>query len=121
VDDNHDACELLADLLRAEGHHVQIAHDGPSALKVAAQHKPNVALLDIGLPGMNGYELAEELRRIEGLEDIELIATTGYGQPDDRLQSNKARFAAHLVKPIDLDSIEAVLGGTAPGDRDCRR
>lgn len=114
VDDNIDACELLADLLRLDGHEVLLAHDGPGALEIASQRRPEVALLDIGLPGMSGYELAEQLRRIDGLANIDLIATTGYGQPDDRKRSKKARFRAHLVKPIDPQALHGALTSATP-------
>jgi CheY-like chemotaxis protein len=113
VDDNVDAAELLAELLRLFGHEVLLAHDGPSALELAAEQLPDVALLDIGLPGMTGYELAVRLRAVQGLADIRLIATTGYGRPDDHMRSKEAGFVAHLVKPVDVERVQAALEAAA--------
>ena len=107
VDDNHDAAELLAEVLRASGHRVAVASDGPTALRVAAEFHPDRALLDIGLPVMDGYELARRLR--SQLGPVRLIAVTGYGQPDDRARAKQAGFDAHLVKPVDLDELKAAL------------
>ncbi len=112
VDDNHDACELLALLLVDEGHQVFVANDGLSALAIAEEEQPDVALLDIGLPEMSGYELGRKLRSLPGLKDINLIAVTGYGQAKDRERSRDAHFSAHLVKPIDLDSLNQVLSSS---------
>jgi PAS domain S-box-containing protein len=109
VDDNDDAADLLADVLSALGHDVSKAHDGPSALAMAAQHRPSLALLDIGLPVMDGYELARRLRAMEGLGGIKLVAVTGYGQESDRRRSKDAGFDAHLVKPIDLEALPALV------------
>ena len=100
VDDNTDAVELLAELLLQEGHDVRVAADGPSALEALAGFVPDVAILDIGLPGMDGYELAAELRRRD-LPGLRLIALTGYGLPSDRERALEAGFDDHLVKPID--------------------
>lgn len=110
VDDNQDARELLGALLAAEGHQVSTAHDGPSALIVADRENPEFALLDVGLPGMTGYELGRKLRTLPGLKDICLIAVTGYGSAQDRERSLRENFRAHLVKPIDLDSLKVMLG-----------
>ena len=107
VDDNEDAGQLLADLLQVLGYEARTAVDAPSALAAARDFTPDVALLDIGLPVMNGYELAEKLRA-EG-QRIPLVALTGYGQESDRQRSSAAGFAAHLVKPIDVDRLAAVL------------
>ena len=110
VDDNSDAAEMLADALALRGHEPRIAHDGPTALRVAEEFKPAIAVLDIGLPVMDGYELAERLRRIQGLEDVKLIAVTGYGQEADRQQSRSAGFAHHFVKPVDFEALERIVG-----------
>ncbi len=108
VDDNVDAAEMLAELLRLESHEVDIAHDGPQALEVAAKVSPAVALVDIGLPGMDGYELARALRGRYGTA-VRLVALTGYGQPSDIDRTRQAGFDAHLVKPVSLEAIQAAL------------
>ncbi len=100
VDDNIDAAELTADLLRSAGHTVHVAHDGPAALSLAGRIRPDVALLDIGLPVMNGYELASRLRAALGSQTPRLIAITGYGQDHDHDRSLAAGFDDHLVKPV---------------------
>jgi CheY-like chemotaxis protein len=106
VDDNDDAALALQGGLEALGHIVAIAHDGPSALAAAAIFKPQVGLLDIGLPVMDGYELAVALR---AEHDIRLVAITGYGQERDRERSRDAGFDGHLVKPVDLRQIAKAL------------
>jgi signal transduction histidine kinase/ActR/RegA family two-component response regulator len=109
VDDNRDLAESGAMLLREEGHEVCIASDGISALDLAAEFGPDAALLDIGLPGLNGYELARELRTRQNGEDLLLIAVTGYGQPEDRERAQSAGFDFHMVKPLDPSILSAVL------------
>ncbi|MDB4968847.1 MAG: two-component hybrid sensor and regulator, partial [Myxococcales bacterium] len=109
VDDNVDAADLLAESLRTMGYQTAIAYDGPEALRVAAQFEPQIALLDIGLPVMDGYELAQHLRRVPGRERLRLVAITGYGQDSDRARSERAGFDSHLVKPINLDQIGTLL------------
>jgi PAS domain S-box-containing protein len=110
VDDNEDAATLLGDTLTELGYEVAVANDGPSALRVAPELKPQVGLLDIGLPVMDGYELARRLRALpEVPADMRLVAITGYGQDADRCRSREAGFAAHLVKPIALDALTAAL------------
>ncbi len=112
VDDNQDAAELLATAVEAMGHEARIAHDGASALEVAATFEPHVAILDIGLPVMDGYELARRLRARGSLP--RLIALTGYGQERDKQESASAGFELHIVKPVDLQqlgsSIEKLIG-----------
>jgi len=108
VDDNPDAAELLADVLRVHGHEARIAHDGPVALRVAAAFNPEVALLDIGLPVMDGYELARKLRHQMG--SVRLIAVTGYGQDADRQRAREAGFDAHMIKPIEVEALRLALG-----------
>lgn len=108
VDDNPDTVISCAKLLQLLGHQVQSASDGLSALKVAQDFQPQVLLLDIGLPGMNGYDVARELRS-SGFQDALIVAISGYGQPDDRHRSEEAGFDVHLVKPIDQVALNAVL------------
>ncbi len=109
VDDNHDAAELLALALSRHGFEVRVAHDGPSALRIVSDFAPEFAVLDLGLPVMDGYELAARMR--EKLRDHppKLVALTGYGQPADRERTAKAGFSAHLVKPVSLEQLENCL------------
>ncbi len=109
VDDNLDAAEMLAEWLSAIGHSVRVAADGPTALEIAADFKPDVALLDIGLPVMDGYEVARRLRELPGCARTRLIALTGYGQESDHDRSRRAGFEDHLVKPVDLDAITSAV------------
>lgn len=106
VDDNEDGAEMLAHALRASGHEIRVAHDGPAAIRVSETFRPDVALLDLGLPLMDGYELVGRLRLMEGLERTHFIAVTGYGQDWDREKTRAAGFRLHFVKPVDLDEIE---------------
>jgi signal transduction histidine kinase len=109
VEDNLDAAEALGELLRVWGHPVALAHDGLSALQAARETRPEIVLLDIGLPGMDGYEVAQRLRGTAELEGVKLIALTGYGQEADRRLSSLAGFDHHLVKPVDLDRLRSLL------------
>jgi CheY-like chemotaxis protein len=110
VDDNADAAELTAAILRRRGHSVEIEHDGDAAVRAAETFRPDVALLDIGLPGLDGWRLAATLRERMAQSCPRLIALTGYGQESDRLRSRAAGFDAHLVKPVDAKRILALLG-----------
>jgi CheY-like chemotaxis protein len=110
VDDNRDAADSLAMLLRIEGHDVHVAGDGADALAQARQLQPHVAVLDIGLPKMDGYELARRLRRLHWPHGLRLIAVTGYGQNDDLRASTEAGFEHHLVKPIDPAELSRIIG-----------
>jgi signal transduction histidine kinase/PAS domain-containing protein/ActR/RegA family two-component response regulator len=109
VDDNVDALEMLAEVLRRVECETFTASDAGSALAIAREARPTIALLDIGLPVIDGYELGRRLREIEGLEDLVLVALTGYGQPSDHERSAAAGFAAHLVKPVAFAELSAVL------------
>jgi len=113
VDDNEDAADMLAMVLRARGYDTRVAHDGPSALRTIEDFKPQAALLDIGLPVMDGFELARRLRALPELDGLRLIAVTGYGQDTDRRRSHDAGFDHHLVKPIDVGSVVALLDARA--------
>ncbi|HVU49064.1 MAG TPA: ATP-binding protein [Polyangia bacterium] len=110
VDDNHDAAETLAEVLVDMGYAVMVAHDGPEALSIAGAFHPRIALVDIGLPVMDGYELARRLRSDEQTKDLHLVAVTGYGLEADRRRAKDAGFERHLVKPVDLDVLERVVG-----------
>jgi signal transduction histidine kinase/CheY-like chemotaxis protein len=113
VDDNEDAAILLGDLLRSVGHDVRTAHDGTSALETAARFQPEIAILDIGLPGMDGYELAATLRARIG-RNVRLMALTGYGQQQDVARAERSGFDAHFVKPVALAKLltEIEMGRT---------
>jgi CheY-like chemotaxis protein len=107
VDDNHDSADMLATLLQFAGHETFTAHDGLAAVETAGRLDPDVILLDIGLPVLNGYEAARRIREQQGQKRRPLlVALTGWGQEDDRRRSEEAGFDAHLVKPVD----DAVLG-----------
>jgi signal transduction histidine kinase/DNA-binding response OmpR family regulator len=116
VDDNADAAESLAVLLRIEGHEVKTVMDAMQALACIEVFAPHVAIIDIGLPGMNGYELAADVRANRSLETPVLIALTGYGQAEDFDRSRDAGFDHHFVKPADLKAIQAVIDAGAGGD-----
>jgi signal transduction histidine kinase/CheY-like chemotaxis protein len=109
VDDNVDAAETLKMLLGFEGHEVRLAHDGLAALRIAAEFRPEVVLLDIGLPRMDGYQVARQLREQPATEKTLLVALTGHGQDEDRRRSQEAGFNAHLVKPVDLEALRRAL------------
>ncbi|MFL5303745.1 MAG: GAF domain-containing protein [Polyangia bacterium] len=109
VDDNVDAAQTLHEFLGCIGHDSAVAHDGVAALELARSFQPQVALLDIGLPVMDGYELARRLRAQNGGTPLRLIALTGYGQEDDRTRAHEAGFDHHLVKPITLDALMPLL------------
>ncbi len=109
VEDNADTAESLAMLLRLDGAEVQIASDGPQALDVVAEYQPTVVLLDIGLPGMDGFELARRLRAHPSTADAFLVALTGYGQADDRSRAQEAGLDHHLVKPVDYTTLRDLL------------
>ncbi|HUR40912.1 MAG TPA: PAS domain S-box protein [Verrucomicrobiae bacterium] len=115
VDDNIDAAQSLALLLRTMGQEVHVAHSGLAALAEAASIKPAVMLLDIGMPGLNGYEVARRLRAEPWGRDIFVVAVTGWGQEDDRRRSREAGFDEHLVKPAALDALKKVLTHATSG------
>jgi signal transduction histidine kinase len=117
VDDNRDSAKSMALLLELEGHEVLTAHDGSSALEVGLRERPDLILLDIGLPGLNGFQTCQAMRA-GGLQDAVIVAVTGYGQDKDRQQSQQAGFDAHQVKPVDLQAIRDLLAqgrGPRPG------
>ena len=109
VDDNVDGAETLAMLLSLSGYDTRTAFDGPSALTAAAQYQPHVVFLDIGLPGMNGYEVARRLRTNPDLKAAHLIALTGWGTEEDQRKSRDAGFDAHLTKPVEPAAVDDVL------------
>ena len=109
VDDNRDSADTLAKVVSMAGHQVRVAYDGEEALAAAESDPPNLMLLDIGLPGLNGYEVAERIRRNPALRATNLVAVTGWGQAEDRRRSREAGFDLHFVKPVDLDLLQTLL------------
>jgi PAS domain S-box-containing protein len=109
VDDNVDAAELLAATLECMGYVPRVSHDGAAALHAVESFDPDIALLDIGLPVMDGYELARRLRQKKKISRVPMIAVTGYGQESDRERSRAAGFAGHLVKPVDIDALQSMM------------
>jgi PAS domain S-box-containing protein len=113
VDDNADAADSLVALLEALGHTAWVARDGPEGLQRALEVRPDLVLLDIGLPGMSGYEVARAIRRDQGVRQIVLIALTGWGAQSDQQQSHEAGFDQHLTKPVSLEALEQALAAAA--------
>ena len=117
VDDNEDAANTLAEVLRGAGYAATVAYSGEEALAVFERTQPQAVLLDIGLPGLSGTDVARQLRAMPGGEPLALIAITGWGQRSDREATSAAGFDAHLVKPVEFDELEqvmqALLGGVA--------
>jgi CheY-like chemotaxis protein len=110
ADDNTDAADSLAMILEMAGHDVRVVHDGRAALSVAQSFRPDIVLLDIGMPQLNGYEVAQALRQEPWGGNITLIALTGWGQESDRLKAMDAGFDRHLTKPVDPDTLEQLMG-----------
>ena len=119
VDDCRDTTATLSVLLKAWGHDPSVAHDGPAALVEAAMQTPDVVLLDIGLPGMNGWELARQLRALPGMQAARLVAMSGYGQSQDQLHSFEVGCELHLLKPVDPAILERILKEHSNVSRTC--
>ncbi|HEX5128470.1 MAG TPA: response regulator, partial [Usitatibacter sp.] len=109
VDDNGDAAQTLATLLQLQGHEVRVAHDGAGAIAVAQSYRPDILFLDLGMPGMDGYEVARRVRKHPELRRTVLAALTGWGQDEDRRRTAEAGFDHHLVKPPDPESVIKLL------------
>jgi signal transduction histidine kinase/DNA-binding response OmpR family regulator len=120
VDDNQDSADSLAQLLRLGGFDVYLAHDGPAALESARTLTPDIVMLDIGLPGMDGYEVARRLRATPAARTTLLVAVTGYGQKEDRDRSHQAGFDHHLVKPVDYGVLQKLLASHQPATEHTR-
>jgi CheY-like chemotaxis protein len=121
VDDNVDAAESLAVLLRLDGHEVRVACDGPTALTAVQAERPDVVILDLGMPGMDGFEVARRLRGQPGSDGLLLVALTGWAQADDRRRCYEAGFDGHMPKPVEPDALRQffahpkLLRNPAPG------
>jgi CheY-like chemotaxis protein len=113
VDDNTDTAASLALLLTESGHDVRTAPDGPTALEAALNYRPDVALLDIGLPGLDGYEVAKRMRQQPVLQNVVLVAVTGYGKESDRQRTQEAGFDHHLVKPAHFEKVQELLASVS--------
>ncbi|BDG07288.1 PAS domain-containing hybrid sensor histidine kinase/response regulator [Anaeromyxobacter paludicola] len=109
IDDNVDAAETLADVLALEGHSVKTARDARSGMALVREERPEFVLCDVGLPDLDGYDVARALRRDPALQDVRLVALSGYAQPDDRERARAAGFVAHIAKPADLDELRRLL------------
>jgi CheY-like chemotaxis protein len=116
VDDNRDSAESLAMLMEITGNKTYLAHDGVEAVEAVEQHRPEVVLLDIGLPKLDGYEVCRRVREQPWGKDIVVIALTGWGQEEDRRKSDEAGFNGHLVKPVDYDKLLDLLGSLSESD-----
>jgi DNA-binding response OmpR family regulator len=121
VDDNHDSALSLAMMLSIMGHETRTAHDGESAVATAESFLPEVVLLDIGLPKLNGYEVAQRIREQEWGTSMFLIAVTGWGQEEDRQRSSEVGLNVHMVKPVEPSALEKLLDalsqdGSGPND-----
>jgi CheY-like chemotaxis protein len=109
ADDNVDAGESLAMLLQLDGHEVQLAHNGPEALALFERMGPEIAILDIGMPGLSGYEVAQRIRARQRDQHVTLIAVTGWGQESDKARAAEAGFDHHFTKPVDLAALAALI------------
>ncbi len=111
MEDNEFSGRMLVRILEESGHTVRHACDGESALRAVIDEAPDVVVLDIALPDMDGYEVAQRIRAVPGLQDLVLIALTGYGREEDRERAFAAGFNHHLVKPVDFEALLSVIGG----------
>ena len=109
VDDNLDAAEMLAQLLSIYGHETRVANSGPLALAIVPEFRPELVFLDIGMPGMNGYETARRIRADDPSGSVTLVAITGWGAESDRIKARDAGFDHHFTKPVELGMLESVL------------
>jgi CheY-like chemotaxis protein len=110
ADDNIDAADSIAALLSLSGHEVQIAHDGHAAVRLALRFRPEFIFLDLGMPGLDGFAVAQRLRAEPGFDTVRIIAVTGYGTEQDRRRCLEAGFDQHYLKPVDPKFLESLLG-----------
>ena len=116
VDDNHDSAESLAMLLSLDGNETRVAHDGLEAMQAAASFKPDVMLLDLGLPKLNGYQVARKVRELPSGHHVRLVAVTGWDEDSYRTDSKAAGFDAHFQKPVDYAALTQLLAGFAAAE-----
>jgi DNA-binding response OmpR family regulator len=117
ADDNRDAAESLGMILSMSDHDVMVAHSGEEALRLAREAVPEAMILDLGMPGIPGDQVAREIRRESWGAKTLLLAVTGWGRPEDKTRSSAAGFDHHLTKPVDIDEVEKILGAFADADR----
>ena len=117
VDDNVDAALTLAELLELDGHETHVAHDGPSAVAMAMSLRPQIVVLDLGLPGFDGLEAARRIRAVAALDGLLLIALSGLVQPEDRERSRMAGIDHHLAKPVNVRALQGMIAAQAAGAR----
>lgn len=115
VDDNVDAAFVLSMLLKKMDHEVHAMHGGEEAIELVKDFRPDVVFLDIGMPGMDGYEVCRRIRGLEGVEKIHIVALTGWGQKEDKERAKEAGFDQHLVKPTDRETIIRLLADFSEG------
>lgn len=116
VDDNRDAADTLGSILRLLGADIAVAHDGPAALEAFDSYRPDAVILDIGMPGMNGYDVARAIRSRQNGKRVPIIALTGWGQGEDRRRAREAGFDHHLVKPADIEAPRELLSEASVRD-----
>ena len=121
IEDNPDAREMFRMMLELAGHEVLEAGDGLEGLEMLKAQRPDVAVIDVGLPGLNGYEIARRFRQEQGSEDVMLVALTGYGTPDARERSRQAGFDHHLIKPVNAEALQEILRAEVFSARKSRR
>jgi CheY-like chemotaxis protein len=109
VDDNEASAQTLTWMMEAMGHEVKMANDGATALRVAPSFKPDVVLLDLGMPDIDGYEICRRLRKLPGFDQVKIIAQTGWGTPEQQQLSKDAGFDGHLIKPVDVQALHTAL------------
>lgn len=117
VDDKEDAAKLLGCLIETQGHEVRTAGDGEQAIELAAEFRPDLILMDIGMPRMDGYEAAREIRERAWGQDVKLVALSGWGQDEDKRKSQDAGFDEHLVKPPASEDLERLLSAAKQSQR----
>ena len=113
VDDNPDGASSLALVLQRSGHSVRVAHDGLQALDAGAAFEPDIVFMDIGMPGLDGYEVCRRIRQMPTQQNVVLVAVTGWGQAQDKRRALEVGFDAHLTKPVDPDAVAQLLAGAA--------
>jgi CheY-like chemotaxis protein len=113
ADDNEDGREMMRYFLESEGHTVATVGDGPSALAAVEEFRPEVAILDIGMPGLNGYKVAEQIRHSDRPQSLTLVALSGLGQEEDKRHATEAGFDVHFTKPVDIQALNKLLASIA--------